>query len=814
MGNGTNDGLIARPGQPLHEHLANVSSLSTNSSSCLGLPIAGELIGYLHDIGKASSFFQRYIRSASGLLDLEAEEHIDSSGLKGKIDHSTAGAQLVWRAAIQSQPKMQDMLFAQMLALCICSHHSGLIDCLGPAGDRTFGQRISKQEDVTYYQEAFAEFGLGASSRQVLLSKAIREMRQRLAITIRPEPSRRCDKCGLREQNACRIPNPLTWFSLGLMTRMLFSCLIDADRTDSADSERPANVYLRSTARPDWSKLVRFLEDKISSFSGSSRIDYIRQDVSEHCRRRATDARGLFTLTVPTGGGKTLSGLRFALHHAAKHSMDRIINVIPYTSIIDQNARIARGILEQGAPFGSVVLEHHSNLEPEKETPRTRLAAECWDAPVIYTTMVQFLESLFHGGTRSVRRMHRLANSVILFDEIQTLPVECVHLFCNAVNFLIRECSSTVVLCTATQPLLDRVDINLGALTLGPEREIAPSGERLFQGLKRVDIQDRTQPGGWGVKEIADLAVSELQRTGSCLVVVNTKEWARRLYEELALRCIVGRYHLSTDMCPAHRLCVLEEMHARLGKEPVLCVSTQLIEAGVDISFGSVVRFLAGLDSIVQAAGRCNRNGESPLGIVHVVNPASENLGNLRAIKIGRDVSARMIGECEGSLLDPSAMERYFTFAFFQRSHEMAYPVNPDGAGRHDTLFDMLSCNPRNPGDMPFQLSLRQSFAAAGELFRVIDAPTQGVIVPYRTGKQLIADLCAVFDPRLQSPLLRRTQRYAVNLFPHALKQLQESGAVHETQKGSGVLYLDDRYYSEDFGLSQRMVENFQTLIC
>ena len=822
MGDGTNDGLIARPGQPLHEHLTNVSSLSTNFSSCSGLPIAGELIGYLHDIGKASSAFQRYIRSASGLLDSEAEEHVDSSGLKGKIDHSTAGAQLVWRAAIQTQPKMQDMLFAQMIALCICSHHSGLIDCLGPNGEQTFKQRMDKPGDATHLQEVLTAFGQNIKAlRPENLFKAMQEMRQRLGSMLRAERSPRCKGCSLFDQKACHIPNPLAWFSLGLTTRMLFSCLLDPDRIDSADSEHPENVRLRSSGPTGWWKLVNRLETELSEFSASTVIDPIRKEISEQCGKRAAEAKGLFTLTVPTGGGKTLSGLRFALRHAAQHGMDRIIHVIPYTSIIDQNARVARGILEKGEAFGSIVLEHHSNLEPDREAPRTRLAAECWDAPVIYTTMVQFLESLFRGRTRSARRMHRLANAVIILDEIQTLPVECVHLFCNAVNFLIRECRSSVILCTATQPLLDRVDTDLGALVLGPEREIAPDGGRLFHELKRVEILDRTRAAGWTAGEVAELSVSELQRKGSCLAVVNTKKWARQLYEECARRGVAGCYHLSTDMCSAHRLRVLEEMETRLGKEPVLCVSTQLIEAGVDISFGTVVRFLAGLDSIVQAAGRCNRNGEASLGQVHVLNPASEDLSMLRAIKIGRDMSWRVLSEFRedpaslgGSLLHPLAMERYFTYAFFQHSKEMAYSVSALQAGRSDTLLDMLSCNLRNPGTMPFQLSLRQAFATAGELFEVIDAPTRGVIVPYREGEQLIAELCSIFDPKQQGPLLRRAQRYSVNVFPHVLKRLQEVQAIHETQEGSGVWYLDVRHYCEEFGLSTTMVETMKPLIC
>jgi len=817
------DELIARSRQSLHEHLVGVATLAEGFAQVFELPNAGRLIGSAHDEGKASSVFQCYIRSATGLFNPEDEEYVDAAGLKGKIDHSTAGAQKLWQGFKRTATQAQDVLFAQMLALCICSHHSGLIDCLNPDGERIFNKRMDKPADKTHLEELYSVFGEGyGSPEQQILPDVLREMRERFAPILTPKPSERCAACRLRDPKVCRVHNPLAWFSLGLMTRMLFSCLLDADRTESADAEHPDNASLRTSGAAPWLKLVNRLEQTFSNFTGTRSIDAIRRRISEECLKRADAPKGLFTLTVPTGGGKTLSGLRFALHHAAHHNMDRIIHVIPFTSIIDQNARVAREILETDDPFGSIVLEHHSNLDPEKETPRTSLAGECWDAPVIFTTMVQFLESLFRGGTRGARRMHRLANAVIIFDEIQTLPLHCAHLFCNAVNFLVQQCGSSVVLCTATQPLLDRIDPNLGALELTPHCEIALDQQCLFEDLKRVEIIDRTRSEGWSDVEIADLAVGEYQRTGSCLVVVNTKKWARTLYEECARRGVAGLCHLSTDMCPTHRLRMLADMRTRLDAgEPVFCVSTQLIEAGVDISFGAAVRFLAGLDSIVQTAGRCNRNGKGPLGQVHIVNPTLEDISMLQAIKTGREVTLRVLSEFRddpaalgGSLLHPLAMERYFTYAFFHHSKEMTYPVSSRETGHSDTLFNMLSCNPRNPGTMPFQLSLRQSFATAGELFKIIDAPTQGVIVPYEEGKKCIADLCGVFVPQQQSPLLRRAQRYSVNVFPNVLKELQEAKAVHETQKGSGILYLDERYYSQQFGLSTTPVAMLQPQIC
>lgn len=819
--------VLARPGQLLRDHLADVAAMAEDFACAIGLPTAGKLLGAAHDEGKASAIFQQYIRSATGILDPEDEEYVDAAGLKGKIDHSSAGAQKLWRAIAQTGSPAQDVLFAQMLALCICSHHSGLIDCLEPGGESVFDRRIDKGTELTHLPEALAAFGDGfGAPGDSLLPRTIQEMRSRLFAMLRPEKSKICVGCGLLDTKVCRVQNPLAWFSLGLATRMLLSCLVDADHTDSADAERPQNASLRSSGAPPWAELITRLEDRLAKFAGGRQIDTIRGDISAHCLARAAEPKGLFTLTVPTGGGKTLAGLRFALHHAAHHSMDRIINVIPFTSIIDQNAQVAREILENGREFGSIVLEHHSNLTPEKETPRTRLASECWDAPVVYTTMVQFLESLFRGGTRNARRMHRLANAVIIFDEIQTLPVNCVHLFCNAMNFLVLECGASVVLCTATQPLLDRLARpELGALALGPERELMPDKEDLFQKLKRVEILDETRPTGWTVREVADLAAREYQRTGSCLVVVNTKRWARELHEECVRRGLAGVRHLSTDMCAQHRLGVLDSMRKELdAKLPVLCISTQLIEAGVDISFGAVIRFLAGLDSMVQAAGRCNRNAENEsgaLGQVHVVNPEKENLSSLKEIQVGRDVSLRVLSEFRrdpaslgGSLLHPKAMERYFTYAFFDRRDEMAYPVSAEKAGRDDTLFNLLSCNPRNPGNMRTHLTLRQSFATAGKLFQVIDAPTQGVLVPYGEGGTLIAELCGVFDPHQEKALLRRAQRYCVNVFPNVLKGLQEAQALHETQTGSGIWYLDARHYSKQLGLSVTMVEEMNPLIC
>ena len=618
--------------QTLEAHLQGVSTLASLFAAKLSLASQGELIGLLHDLGKYSRAFQVYIQSATGLLDQDTdEEFVDAAQLKGKIDHSTAGAQFIWREL--SRHGQLGQMVGQILSLCIASHHSGLIDCLScdtnSLGEDLFSKRMNKADDRSHWTEALdkADDRILARARELMNQpEMLRDLQTALARIVRTAPVKD-DKSTVAQQQ------------IGLLARFLFSCLIDADRIDTADFEIPQRAKLRMRGRyTEWETLIGRLENQLDTLEPKHPIDHLRQDISRHCLDGASRDKGIYTLTVPTGGGKTLASLRFALHHAQKHAMDRVIYVIPFTSIIDQNADVVRRILEPGGTEpGSVLLEHHSNLTPEAQTWRGKILSENWDAPVIYTTSVQFLETLFGAGTRGARRMHQLANTVLIFDEIQTLPVNCVHLFNNAINFLAEHCGSTVVLCTATQPLLDKVDPKKGAIRLKADSELMPDVKQLFDDLKRVEVKNRRKPGGWTMDEVAALAEEEARSTGSCLVIVNTKKSAQTIYRLCKEHAETPVYHLSTSMCPAHRKAILAEVRERLAKqEPTLCISTQLIEAGVDVDFGAVIRFTAGLDSIAQAAGRCNRNGLRDMGTVHVVNAKDENISRLPDIKIGQ----------------------------------------------------------------------------------------------------------------------------------------------------------------------------------
>lgn len=810
--------------QTLMAHLEGVASESKGSAGKLGLELAGELIGLLHDLGKYSGEFQWYLKSATGLLNPdEDKDFVDASGLKGKVDHSTAGAQFIWRE-LHKQGQL-GQIAGQILALCIASHHSGMIDCLtsnsSSSGEDAFTRRMSKSEEKAHVEEVIskADSLIHGRCRAILADKNLVENLKKIIHGIIQNSPGKNDK------------SIVSQFQIGLLVRYLFSCLIDADRMNSADFEKPIVARQRMNGHYiGWEELGRRLEDHLASLASRYDIDSIRQDISQKCLEAAAREKGTYTLSVPTGGGKTLASLRFALHHAKKHGMDRVVYVIPFTSIIDQNADVTRKILEPAnhpGDKGRVVLEHHSNLIPEAHEWREKLLTENWDAPVIYTTSVQFLEALFGAGTRGARRMHQLANTVIVFDEIQTLPVRCVHLFNNAINFLVEQCGSTVVLCTATQPLLAHVDEKKGALRLVEGSEIMPDVQRLFVNLRRVEVIDNRKSGGWSEAEIADLVLQESQRAGSCLVIVNTKKHARNLFKQLEGQYGHSLYHLSTSMCPMHRRTVLSKVREHLDKkEPIICISTQLIEAGVDVDFGTVIRFAAGLDSIAQAAGRCNRNGSREMGTVHVINPSDENLERLPDIRIGREKAIRVLcdfndnpAQFNGDLIGPKAMEWYYKNYFFARSGEMEYKVSAASIGRDDTLLNILSVNrqakaeyERRNGKAP-DIYLRQSFMAAGKAFQVIDTPAQGVIVQYgKEGQDLVAELCAAHEVEKQYALLRRAQQYTVNVFPHEFRKLDQQQALPEVQEGTGIRYLDPRYYSKDFGLSTEPVPNEELL--
>ena len=837
--------------QLLYNHLVGTAKISKLLSTKIGLPLSGELIGLVHDLGKYSEAFQTYIRDSIAFdnykdLDLDEDEEAEillkGKPKRGSVDHSTAGAiylhELFWRLTKTikddlNQQKIavgQGQLLADILFICVASHHSGMVNVVDKEGSRYLQNRKQKEDDKSHYQESLVNaisndlfFHLDKSIK----SATLKEFNNAIADLL-------YDKSSTTKQKD---------FYVGFYARMLFSCLIDADRSNSIAFEYPSQAHLLEYSRPDWQKAIDKVETLYEGFASKAMhippnpINHQRNLIASTCYDTGQKEQGIYTLTVPTGGGKTLASLRFAVQHAKRHNLDRIIYIIPFTSIIEQNAQEVRDILEEklsdGSYDGKWVLEQHSNLEPDLQTWQSKLIMDNWNAPIVFTTMVQFLESCFGGGTKGVRRLHQLSRAVLIFDEIQTLPINCYYLFCNAINFLTSHANSTTVLCTATQPVLNKLPIAHNG-SLNPSIEIIGNRDQLaelFNTLNRVDIHDHTGQAK-NLDSMTGYISENFNQYASTLVIVNTKIWASQLYQTLSESIPKDElYHLSTGQCARHRKDLLNQIRERLNQGlPTLLISTQLIEAGVDISFASVIRFLAGLDSIAQASGRCNRHGEmrnkngKPIkGQVFIVKPDKESLSKLPTIKLGKEQMENNIlpllsrpENQDKHLLDPDIMTDFFKVFYTTdfAKQQMAYPVkdthNKYSGG--DTVFGWTSNNSLNPtvnNDNAHRLKngqfpkLWQSFMDAGRAFKAIDAPTKAIVVPYEDeGRELITALYGtqVSDKEFYK-LAREAQQYSVNVFPYMFDMLQQEHAIEQV-RDTGIFTLSEKFYDEHMGLN------------
>ena len=776
--------------QTLQEHSSIVSSLSKTYGGAIGCPHLAELCGLIHDAGKAKQEFQAYLLS-------------DDTRLRGKINHTSAGARYI----VEKYGKSTDVYqacTAQVVALAVCSHHSGLIDCIDTNGHDRFHSRLYPDRDIGY-EESITNFEaecIASENLDALFQKAVEETGQILeSILRRPD---------IKQEKP---------FYFALFARYLLSCVIDADRYDAYcfKAGLPAqdpDYELETT----WQELSDNLEHHLSTEMRKDReIDRLRAEISDTCRQAAEYPGGIYRLCVPTGGGKTLASLRYALRHAILHDKRRIIYAIPFTTIIDQNADVVHNSLKKDR----VILEHHSNLIQESEDDglaepdegdRRSLLTERWDVPIILTTTVQLLNTLFLGKTQSVRRMHNLAGSIIIFDEVQTIPIKCLDMFNAALNFLAEVCGATIILCTATQP-----GSNVGVpVRCSPPENLVPDYEEMFGKFRRTTIHDACIPGGYSASALADFVLEQQRINTSGLVIMNTKKAAKSLYAALKRQYpSCSLHYLSTALCPAHRREKLAQLNEELeDRKPVICVSTQLIEAGIDISFNCVIRSLAGLDSIAQAAGRCNRHGEDARRDVFIVNSSEEDLSRLPEIKIGQQQTARVLrdyaadpAQFDCDLLSPRALARYYFYYYEVQKKKMPYPVSKENSKfpTDVTLFDLLSRNQagreayRGRFDQRPGYLFCQAFASSGSQFAVIDQDTVSVLVPYGRGKEIIQELATASHLPATAKLLKEGQQYSVNLFKNEVQSLDNGiYPIGDT----GVLALADMYYSPDYGIT------------
>ena len=699
--------------EPLEAHLRKVAELAAGFSTAFAADEWGRLAGMWHDLGKYSAEFQAYLRK-TGRDDAVLEDQ------PGRVDHSSAGAQ---HAASRLGTRGEGLI----LAYAIAGHHAGLPDWddgISQAGLRQRLQKCIASIDALVPHEVFtAHEGKVPPLHLQFLHP---------------------------EQRA---------FRLAFWVRMLFSALVDADFLATEAFMDPS----RSATRPSDSTGLERLGTAIDAFleclkagSPDTTVNRIRREILDSCRARAVEPPGFFSLTVPTGGGKTLASMVFALRHACKHSLRRVIVAVPFTSIIEQNADVYRAVF---AGLGEdIVLEHHSNLDTARESQRSRLAAENWDAPVVVTTNVQLLESLFACRTSRCRKLHRIARSVIVLDEAQTLPVDLLAPSLAALRELVDSYGCSIVLSSATQPALQhRGDFSIGIQDV---REIVVDPGSLHERLRRNRIR-------WEGALLDTQLVERLESHPQVLCVVNTRPHAATLFGRIAAD--PATYHLSTRMCASHRAQVLSEIRGRLVVgQRCRVVSTQLVEAGVDIDFPVVYRALAGLDSIAQAAGRCNREGQRASGEVFVFAPeAPIPAGHLRQTA---DTTRELLTQFSDDLSAPEAIRRYFELHYWKKS---------DAWDRHQ----IGQCFSWGAAGMHFQ------YRQAAERFRLIDEMGTPVVVPWGDAGKDIADHLLAGRPPDRA-LYRKMQRFLVHVRPHELGRLEEQGAIALAPAVEGLTVL------------------------
>lgn len=760
--------------QSVEEHCRQTAAYAASFAEALGLAKTAKLAGQLHDIGKLSAAFEHYIRSGS---------RFD----RGKIDHSYAGARYLKELSQNSQDQYLRKA-AALIGRVILSHH-GLNDWMNEDQKDTYQYRTEKEQ---YYPEIlhnFQESELFADT-QSLLEDAAHEVR-----AFRAELKELSG--GSKESFA---------FYLGMLERLLQSILMDADRTDTADFMSNMHTEPDFDTEQLWKGMEERLEEKLRSFSEQTdAISVQRQSISDRCAAFAENAVGICKLIVPTGGGKTLSSLRFAVKQAQKFHKKKIVYIAPFMSILEQNGDEIRNFCGKEA-----YLEHHSDMLAEIAGDpdllrEYELRTERWNSPVIATTMVQFLNVLFSDKSGAVRRMHRLSEAVIIIDEVQSIPLKCVYLFNLAMNFLARACKCTIVLCSATQPPFE--ELQEFPLLLDANASMTGESAEDFKAFRRTNLIYQEKKGGWSYDEAADFCSEKFQEHGSLLMIVNTKAAAKEMYKRLKDTENAHVFHLSTNMCPGHRRSCIRTMRNKLADhQPVICVTTQLIEAGVDISFSCVVRSLAGMDNAVQAAGRCNRHGEHdrpcPVYLLHLWE---EKLGSLAEIKNAANISREITGTAE-DLDDAELLVQYFRKLYRSERSKLRYPLP---LHTDQDLINLLSLNAGwiDKKKHPHLKFCGQAFKKAGRFFAVIDSKTTAVIVPYNEeAKTLIADLGSIQEPERIVELLRKVQEYSVNVYAGTEYKLEQESAVYEMQCGRHedctVKILREHFYDKDFGLT------------
>lgn len=778
--------------QSLTEHSRAVAKVSSSRCADIGLSALAMLAALLHDYGKSYQRFQEYLLNGAQ-----------------RVFHAPYSVEFVKRI-FNDEKGTCAQLTTQILCLVIRGHHGGLHDALTPSGDldEPLPSEYSGEEILEAQQRFFKEVASLAELRE-LFERARQEVEALFRAVL-----------GLTKKQPISDDNETSkneaMFYMGLATRFVYSALIDADRLDAATWENGEAPPEDLT--PNWEDMQTKLEEYLKHFDKNG-IGRLRAEISDKCGE--FDAQnGIYRLFVPTGGGKNLSAFRAALGAAKRHGKRRILYAAPFLAVLEQNAKEIRAAIgeaeaDDSETAESAVLEFHSNIifddddKGEEQEKRFSKLSERLDAPIVFTSFVQLLNALYSGKGASARRFSALSNSVIIIDEVQAVPLNSTYLFDLGINFLSRFCNCPVILCTATPPALEGIKY---PVRMSQKPDIIENSPELFEAFKRTRII--SYPGSrFDTAALSDFALEKLRENQSCLVIVNTKAAAKKLYQAACEKANseIRVFYLSTELCPAHRSERIRHIKKLLGgeeagengfgNEKLLVISTQLIEAGVNISFDCVVRSFAGLDSIIQAAGRCNRHARHSCGCVYVVDYTDERLDMLPDIKRGKGISLVMAAAFgEEDLSSPQMINRYYVQMFDDSKGALDYPVCKRAAlellGNNKTARDEYQAqnNKKFPTDL-----LASAFRSVGKEYLPIADNTTGVVVPYGEAAELVKKLKAAKGAKKRR-YYRSLQKYTVNLFENKLELLKSSGAVSFDEE-TGLWLLAEGFYDENCGI-------------
>lgn len=792
--------------QSLKEHSENVTEIIKYYVEGLGIENTVCLIGMLHDMGKANmDFYHHMLKETNNYID---GDHVSA------VDHAHVGAKYLFEN--ESNSNLLYNAYLQIIGMSIMCHHTGLKDFLSYDGTSPYLKRISKEEP--YFKESVEAYTSEILCKEEIHSTLLNGFKEFEAI-----------QKELLDRYKNFSKSEMQYLEMSLLGRLLFSCLLDADQTDASNFTNYKEFTKRSP--PGWTYYYQNLLHFLSQFSHATEIDRMRAQVSESCDDFGIQPQGIYQLIVPTGGGKTLASLRFALKHAIVHENIRhIYYVIPYIAILKQNACSIKKVLFQNERVSEEkFLEHYGTFIAEDKEQYLKYTQR-WDSDITLTTMVQFMNALYNGKKQDAKRMHQLSNSIIIFDEVQSLPPHLMHLFTTACNFLHNVMHSTIILCSATQPHFHKVSKPLVLTSV--KSMMVPHYKDLYMLIKRITFHNKYKKGGYTLEEISDFILECLNEESSALVVMNTKRQAETIYQNLVQQVPSDIYlfYLSTNLCIEHRERILDKIRELLSQDKrVVCISTNMIEAGVDISFPMVLRAMAGLDNLLQCAGRCNRNGEllNRLGSVYMLNVRDESYVHLKDLGKRVDSMLKLLNEyadhpeaLDNDLLSLKSIDLYYQYYLTEYACQCNKDSNHNGSKnefdyplkhRNGTLYDLLSVNKKGREaeiQSKFAFPLKFAYEDAGREFKVIDENTIAVIVPFviedkvngeKDGADIIRDLHnGNLNPEYVRSLLSKAQRFSVNLSYDKVIKLHDAFDVLEDY---GVYMLNDAYYDENLGV-------------